>query len=98
MTGTTSTSLLTAPAGSLRNYVTNMIISNASATIGTDVAVQDGNGGTTIQTIPAAFGYGGAVVVFPTPLKQPTAATALYVANVTTGASVKASATGYAGL
>ena len=43
MTGTTSTSLVAAPAGSLRNYITTIIVSNAHATVGTDVVIQDGN-------------------------------------------------------
>jgi hypothetical protein len=95
MTGTTSTSLLAAPAGGLRNYVTTIIVSNAHATVGTDVVIQDGSGGTTLLTIPAAAVYGGAAITLPTPLRQPTTATALYCANVTTGASTKVSAVGY---
>jgi hypothetical protein len=98
MTGTTTTSLLAAPAGSLRNYVTTIIVSNAHATVGTDVIIQDGSGGTTLLTIPAAAVYGGAVINLPVPLRQPTAATALYCANVTTGASTKVSAVGYKGV
>lgn len=98
MTGTTSTSLLAAPAAGLRNYITQITISNAHATVGTDVIIQDGNGGTTLYTIPAAAVYGGATVHFPVPLRQPTTATAIYCANVTTGASTKVSASGYKGI
>lgn len=98
MTGTTSTSLIAAPASGLRNYITQITVSNAHATVGTDVVIQDGSGGTTLYTIPAAAAYGGATLTFPTPLRQPTTATAIYVANVTTGASVKASASGYKGI
>ena len=98
MTGTTSTSLVAAPAGSLRNYLTTIIVSNSHATVGTDVVIQDGSGGTTLMTIPAAALYGGAVITLPTPLRQPTTATAIYCANVTTGASTKVSAVGYTGL
>lgn len=98
MTGTTSTSLVAAPAGSLRNYITNIVVSNSHATVGTDMVIQDGSGGTTLYTIPAAAVYGGASVTFPVPLRQPTTATAIYIANVTTGASTKASASGYKGL
>lgn len=92
MTGTTSTSLIAAPAGSLRNYITTIIVSNSHATVGTDIIIQDGNGGTTLMVIPAAAVYGGAVINLPVPLRQPTAATALYCANVTTGSSTKVSA------
>lgn len=98
MTGTTSTSLIAAPASGLRNYITQITVSNSHATVGTDVIIQDGNGGTTLYTIPAAAAYGGAVIVFPTPLKQPTTATAIYCANVTTGSSIKVSASGYKGI
>jgi hypothetical protein len=95
MTGTTSTSLLAAPAAGLRNYITQITVSNSHATVGTDVIIQDGSGGTTLYVIPAAAVYGGAAISFPTPLRQPTLATALYCANVTTGASTKVSASGY---
>jgi hypothetical protein len=98
MTGTTTTSLIAAPAAGLRNYITQITVSNAHATVGTDVIIQDGSGGTTLYTIPAAAVYGGAVITFPTPLRQPTTATAIFVANVTTGASTKVSASGYKGV
>lgn len=97
MTGTTSTSLIAAPAAGLRNYITQITVSNSHATVGTDVIIQDGSGGTTLYTIPAAAVYGGATVTFPVPLRQPTTATAIYCANVTTGASTKVSASGYKG-
>lgn len=98
MTGTTSTSLVAAPAAGLRNYLTTIIVSNAHATVGTDIVIQDGSGGTTLLTIPAAAVYGGAVITLPTPLRQPTTATAIFCANVTTGASTKVSAVGYKGI
>jgi hypothetical protein len=97
MTGTTSTSLVAAPASGLRNYITQITCSNAHATVGTDIIVQDGSGGTTFYLLPAAAVYGGAAITFPTPLRQPTTATAVYVANVTTGASTKCAASGYKG-
>ena len=97
MTATTSTSLVAAPAAGLRNYITTIIVSNSHATVGTDVIIQDGSGGTTLMTIPAAAVYGGAVINLPVPLRQPTTATAIFCANVTTGASTKVSAVGYKG-
>lgn len=97
MTGTTSTSLIAAPASGLRNYITQVTVTNSHATVGTDIVLQDGSGGTTLYTIPAAAVYGGATLSFPTPLRQPTTATALFCANVTTGASTKVSASGYKG-
>lgn len=97
MTGTTSTSLVAAPGAGLHNYITTIVVSNSHATVGTDVIIQDGSGGTTLLTIPAAAAYGGGVIPLPTPLRQPTANTALYCANVTTGSSTKVSAVGYKG-
>lgn len=97
MTGTTSTSLIAAPASGLRNYITNITCVNSHATVGTLVTVQDGSGGTALYTLAAGSLFGGASVTFPVPLRQPTTATALYVADVTTGANVICSATGYKG-
>lgn len=97
MTGTTSTSLIVAPAAGLRNYITNIVVDNSHATVGTDIIIQDGSGGATLYTIPAAAAFGGASITLPTPLRQPTTATAIFCANVTTGSNTKVSATGYKG-
>lgn len=98
MTGTTSTAVtgMGAQGGSLRNYITTVIISNSHATVGTDVVLQDGNGGSTLGTFPAAAVYGGVAINLPVPIKT-TANTALYAANITTGASTKVSCYGYKG-
>jgi hypothetical protein len=97
MTGTASTLLLAAPAAGLRNYISQITVSNSHATVGTDVLIQDGSGGSTLLVIPAAAVYGGAAIAFPTPLRQPTLATAIYAANATTGSSTKVSVSGYQG-
>lgn len=99
MTGTTSTAVtgIGAPGSGLYNYITQLTVGNSHATQGTFVELQDGNGGTTFYTVPAAALYGGAVIAFPKPLKQPTANTALYAKNTTTGANVIVSASGYKG-
>ena len=96
MTGTTSTSLISATASNYI-YITQVTVSNSHATVGTDVILLDGSGGTTLYTIPAGALYGGATLTFPkdSPLKVPTAGNALYCANVTTGASTKVSASGW---
>lgn len=98
MTGTTSTSLIASPGGSLRNYVTQITCTNSHATVGTFVLIQDGSGGTTIYEGYAASLGGGFVMTFPAPLRQPTTATALFVADVTTGANVICAGSGYKGL
>lgn len=95
MTGTTSTSLLAAPGGSLHNYLVTIMCDNASASVSTGVTIQDGNGGTQIAHVAAAAVQGGTALTFGIPLKQPTAATALYVVDDTTGAAVKCTATGF---
>jgi hypothetical protein len=103
MTGTTTTSLIAAPASGLRNYITQITVSNGSTTVSTDILIQDGSGGTTLYVVPcpaaavATTGGGGGTFVFPTPLRQPTTATAIFCANVTTGSSTKVSASGYKG-
>lgn len=95
MTGTTSTELIAAPGSGLTNYITNFVCSNADADTDTVIALQDGNGGTTFYSAPAAHNMGGFTISFPVPLKQPTANTALYVVNETTGATTKCSASGF---
>lgn len=97
MTGTTTTSLIAAPAAGLRNYVTHIIATNSHATVGTFIIIQDGSGGTTIYEGYAAAVGGGFSITFPTPLRQPTTATAIFCANVTTGANTIVSASGYKG-
>lgn len=98
MTGTTSTSLLAAPASGLRNYLTHLMCTNSHATVGTFVLVQDGSGGTTIYEGYAAAVGGGFSMTLPVPLRQPTTATALFVQDVTTGANVICSGSGYKGI
>jgi hypothetical protein len=95
ITDTTAVTLLAAPATGLRNYITQIVVSNAHATIGTNVVIKDGS--TVLYTIPAAPAYGGAVLTFPVPLRQPTTATAITVANLTTSSSTTVSASGYKG-
>jgi len=99
MTGTTSTAVtgMGAPGSGLYNYITAIVIGNSHASVGTFVELQDGNGGTTFWTLPANYGYGGVSIALPTPLKQPTSNTALYVKNTTTGANVIVSVVGYTG-
>jgi hypothetical protein len=77
--------------------VTQLTCTNSHATVGTFVLIQDGSGGTTFYEAYAAAVGGGFALTFPAPLKQPTTATALFVADVTTGANVICAASGYKG-
>ena len=95
ITGTADTALAAAPAAGLKNYLTGISFQNAHATTATEVVVKDG--ATVIFR-----GYLGAgsspnsslQVNFANPLKC-TAATALNVACITTGAQVYVNAQGY---
>lgn len=95
MTATTSTQLLGAPGSAVFNYISAVTVSNAHATVGTEVTLQDGSAGTAFWTFPAAPAYGGATIAFDPPLKQPTANTALYCVNLITGSATKVSVSGY---
>lgn len=95
-TDTTSTSLIGAPATGLRNYITQITVWNASAA-NSYVKIQDGSGGTTLYVIPAPT-LGGSVITFPTPLRQPTTATAIYFAANASMNAVFVSASGYKGV
>lgn len=99
MTGTTSTSVISAVASNYL-YVTNCTASNNDADTSTLVNLQDGDGGSTIYTIPVPYGVtngmGGVVVSFPVPIQVPTIGNALYAVNGTTGSSVILSCSGFA--
>lgn len=101
MTGTTSTAVTGVGAGgaSIFNWITQVEIVNTDADTGTIVELQDGSGGTPFYKFAAPFGgtgnVGGSTRSFTTPLKQPTANTALYAKNTTTGAAVTVSVTGF---
>lgn len=96
MTATTSTAVTGVGASSGKNnYITGITVGNSHATVGTFVELQDGSGGTTFFTLPAAAVYGGATFTPATPIKQPTASTALYAKNTTTGANVIVSVVGF---
>lgn len=95
-TDTTSTSLIAAPASGLRNYITQITVWNASA-VSTYIKIQDGSGGTELYDIPAPAG-GGATLTLPTPLRQPTTATAIFFAANASANAVFISASGYKGI
>lgn len=97
ITDTTSTSLIAAPAAGLRNYITSILVTNSHATVSTFVTIRDGSGGTVLWQGYALAAGGGFAVHFPTPLRQPTTATALHVKNETTGSNTIANAAGYKG-
>lgn len=94
ITDTTQTALIAAQAAGVKSYLTHILVTNASDTVGTYVQVQDGNT-VKYQAYAAPLG-GGFSVTLPVPLVG-TAATAWNVKCVTTGANVIANASGFKG-
>lgn len=94
-TDTTSTSVIAAAGGSLRNYITNLSITNTGATT-VLITLQDGSGGTTLwRTIAVAAG--GSNITFTIPIRT-TANTALFFAAGGSSTTVYVSAAGFTAL
>jgi hypothetical protein len=93
ITDTTGVELKAAGAANVRNYITSLLVTNSDASVGTNVVIQDGDGGTTMWEGWAAAG-GGFSCSFPTPLRG-TAATAIYVDCGTTSSETRVSACGF---
>lgn len=91
MTGTASVQVLAPAAGGQRNYITNVLVTNAAA-VGTTVQFFDG--GNVIYAGFAAASGGGFSASFPAPLKQSSIAGNLSALS-TVQASVFVSASGY---
>jgi hypothetical protein len=94
ITGTADVVLRAAAAAGIRNYVTSIDVRNAHATVATEVVIKDGATVIWRQLLPAAMAA-PVEIIFPTPLRG-TAATAVNVACLTTGAQVYVNAQGYA--
>jgi hypothetical protein len=95
ITGTSDTAVIAAQGSSVRIYVTQLLVTNAHATVGTVVEIKDGS--TVIHRGFAAPGGGGFSLTFPKPLRL-TANAALNAANLTTGANTYVSASGFKAL
>lgn len=97
MTGTTSTQIIAAVASN-RIYVTKMSCKGDPANaVATKVLIQDGSGGTTLDTLTVAANGGGEQSNGPTPVTWTTSGNGLFAQNVTTGSSVICTASGYSG-
>lgn len=92
---TTDVAVKAAAAAGLRNYITGFSCTNASATIATEIVIKDGStviwrgyvgAGTLLNSVVG--------VTFPTPLRG-TAATAVNVAAITTGAQLYVNLQGF---
>jgi hypothetical protein len=92
ITGTTDTAVIAAQGAGIRTYLTQIIVTNSHATVGTLVEIKDN---TTVRYRGyAAPAGGGFSITLPAPLKG-TANTAWNAANITTGSNTYVSASGY---
>lgn len=97
ITNTTDVAIKAAAGAGVRNYLTSISVTNASATIATEVVIKDGATIIWRGFVGTQALLNSAVnVTFPTPLKS-TANTALNVACITTGAAVYVNAQGHIG-
>jgi len=95
MTGTADTQVVAAPGAGLRNYITQVTITNDHATVGTVVNLKTAV--TTRYKVFAAAAGGGASITLPSPIRCGVNE-AFNAANVTTGSSVYVSASGFIAL
>lgn len=91
ITTTSQTSVLATAPGAQRNYVTNILVTNAGVT-GTQVNIMDGPN--VVYAGYAAASGGGFALTFPAPFKQATLAQSLDVKAVTT-TSITAAMSGF---
>lgn len=93
-TGTSDTEVIAAPGANVRLYITQIVVTNAHATVGTKVQIKSATTATGYPRVYAAAVGGGAAITFPVPLRL-AVNEALNFACVTTGADVDVSASGY---
>jgi hypothetical protein len=92
ITNTSDTAVIAAAGSGVRLYITQVLVTNSHATVGTVVEIKDGT--TVLYRGYAAPAGGGFSVNFPVALRGSTN-TALNAANITTGSNVYVSASGY---
>lgn len=94
ITGVAATDVIIAPGVGLFTYVTQILVTNSHATVGTLVTIQTEDG-TGLYAGYAAPAGGGFSVSFTVPIKMPVANKKLQAICGTTGANVYVSASGY---
>ena len=96
---TNDVTLTAAPAAGLRNYLTSLTYVNTDATVGTELVIKDGAAVLFRIFVPASLAAVSqlmpATVIFPVPIRQPTTATALTAAAITTSAQLYVNAQGF---
>ena len=94
ITGVAATDVIIAPGVGLFTYVTQILVTNSHATVGTLVTIQTEDG-TGLYAGYAGPAGGGFSVSFTVPIKMPVANKKLQAICTTTGANVYVSASGY---
>jgi hypothetical protein len=94
ITDTTRTAVIAAQGAGVKLYITQILVTNSDATVGTVVNIEDDT--TTIYSGYAAAAGGGFSCTFPVPLVI-TANKALNASCVTTSSETRVSASGYKG-
>jgi len=94
ITGVVATDVIVAPGAGLFTYITQVLVTNSHATVGTLVTIQTEDG-TGLYAGYAAPAGGGFSVSFTVPIKMPVANKKLQAICTTTGANVYVSASGY---
>ena len=94
ITGVAATDVIIAPGAGLFTYVTQVLVTNSHATVGTLVTIQTEDG-TGLYAGYAGPAGGGFSVSFTVPIKMPVANKKLQAICTTTGANVYVSASGY---
>jgi hypothetical protein len=94
ITGVAATDVIIAPGAGLFTYITQILVTNSHATVGTLVTIQTEDG-TGLYAGYAAPAGGGFSVSFTVPIKMPVANKKLQAICGTTGANVYVSASGY---
>ena len=98
---TSDVTLAASPGAGRRNYLCALQILNTDATVGTEVVIKDGSTilwrGYAQHSVAAVSQPGMVSIVFPVALRQPTTATALTAACITTSTQTYINAQGYTG-
>jgi hypothetical protein len=99
---TSDVTLAAAPTAGMRNYLCALQFINTDATVGTEIVVKDGATvlwrGYAQHSVAAVTQPGMVSVVFPVAIRQPSTATALTAACITTSSQTYINAQGYTGI
>lgn len=95
ITNTTATDVLAAAGAGLYNNISNILVTNGHASVGTYVNIIEETTGNVLCTGYAAAAGGGFSVPYPVAIKQLTANKKIQAQCVTTGADVRVCISGF---